>query len=154
MFVGGGFFDELICCCGVFFFFILTMATILSLYKSFISSPILARTHTHTHLHTCRYTQVQPEHPSGLPPGLQVWWAAPISACCTLNLYLDLSRRPRKLRAFSWNVIRFLMLAATHLCFFNWVPRRDEISLVTSLMVRLCVSVRVCLCREVGGVCW
>lgn len=32
-------------------FFILTMATILSLYKSFISSPILAHTHIHTFTH-------------------------------------------------------------------------------------------------------
>lgn len=59
-------------------------------------------------------------HPSPTPSPLRVylrgsraWWAA----ACTLNLYLDPSRKPGKLRAFSWNVIRFLMLAAAHLCF-------------------------------------
>lgn len=72
-----------------------------------------AYNHFMPHTHGC----APPHRPSGLPPGPGVWWAAPVPAACALNLYLDPSRKPGKLRAFSWNVIRFLMLAAAPLCF-------------------------------------
>lgn len=74
-------------------------------------------TTTNIHNHEGRSTRAEPQHLFW--PSSEVWtrWASSVPAACPLHLYLNFGRKPRKLRTFSWNMIRFLMLAATHLCF-------------------------------------